>query len=673
MEKFSSIKNLIERVKLKRLFSRNTASPEFTREMSINTLQNDNLSLSNRKKVYYQEIPVYSKEFISKIKRVKTKLKGFKLWLSIHQKVKQIGTNSSLFDAHEAYRRNLDIIMEGKKRKVLAEEMLTKKHCLLLPDSEFKNYWYFIILVVIFYVITAMPLMMAFYEYSTTSIVFYFELFIDVIFLVDMVIIFNSAYIDSRGILHLSRWDICKNYMTGFFLPDFIAIFPFWIFSDFTSAKTQSVSRIARIAKISRIIRISKIVPMIRSMTDSKSLSPIFELLLNYRGTARLFTIFYLIIIISHFISCIWYYIARIDGIYPDSWVARYDFVDDSFSVLYLRGLYFALSVTNTVGFGDISPFKIIEISVCIVIMMFGICIYSFLVATLTSILISLDTKSSRLYAKKSILDELFKKYRISRDLKNEIKSYMKNSKDGDVEDFSETLKELPEKLQYFLVMSMYNQAPSRIQLFVTSDERFCIELIPKLISKELQNNEFVYFKGSLPYEFYLIGKGKVNYVFGKNNVQIKSFNDGSYFGEVELVKYCPRKFSALTGGYCQLFVVTNKIFSQTLYKFPKFSKEIQKKCIVQSVKDNQAFNDVLDVIEKTEISKTFSLSELAGKKKAKKFNFKNKSVLATMYFKKASESASIRKPNRVLVDAYSEIQEVKNKINVLNQLIQNL
>lgn len=663
-----SFRNLLERIKIIPQHTIAVETNVFSRESSLKSLSNEDLSLSERRRDYYCKQPIENERIKSKFLKAKVKLRGYKLWNQISYEVKNFGTNSNLLDAHELYRQNLKDIMENKKRKVYNdfEQPATDIGWLFHPDSTFKYYWYFVILIAVLYVVTGMPLVLAFIEVRPGSGIFIFETIIDFIFFIDMIIIFNSAFINSKGLIEINRWQIFLNYLTGFFIFDFLAIFPFWVFSDVDSPKTHSLTRIIRLTKLTRILRISKIVPIIRSIIDSKSLSSLLDLILSFQGTTRLITITYSIILIAHFISCIWYFIAKIEGIYPDSWIAKLNVDEDRYSTLYLRGIYFAFTVMNTVGFGDIHPSKIPEIAVCIVIMMFGICFYSFLVATLTSILSSLDIDTAKLNSKKSILDELQLKYSISIKLKKEIHQYIKRAKHGDLNVFMETIYKLPRKLQYFLCMSMHKCAPASIRLFLNSEERFAVEIIPQLTVRNYHHGETIYAKGSLPYELYLVSKGRVNIVFGSNNMEIKTFPTGSYFGEVELIKCIPRKFTALAENCTQLLTISSKLFSYILIKYPKVRKEIMEKADVQEMKDTESFNEILNVIEITDVVKTMSVEDLAGEEQILGNMVRGKTIPPTMYFRRTLGSFMVKTNINARKNISLELQDVRNEIDNL-------
>ena len=90
-----------------------------------------------------------------------------------------------------------------------------------------------------------------------------------------------------------------------------------------------------------------------------------------------------------------WYFVAKIEGIGPDSWVVRNDLQDESNSRLYLASFYFSFAILTTVGFGDIHAKTPGEMILCILWMFFGIGFYSFVIGTLTSVLATIDARKA--------------------------------------------------------------------------------------------------------------------------------------------------------------------------------------------------------------------------------------------------------------------------------------
>ena len=107
--------------------------------------------------------------------------------------------------------------------------------------------------------------------------------FVDALFIVDMVLIFNLAYqekLEFGGHWVHNKRTIAKTYLKGWFIIDFLSVLPFWIFSlpgvmlseatfsnstgDTTSSTATSTSlmrmiRLLRMIKIARVLKASRI------------------------------------------------------------------------------------------------------------------------------------------------------------------------------------------------------------------------------------------------------------------------------------------------------------------------------------------------------------------------------------------------------------------------------
>lgn len=113
---------------------------------------------------------------------------------------------------------------------------------MLYPEMSFFKYWNLLISVALIYVCVLMPYSMAFIDENPTwmDIMFYGA---DVIFLLDMSIIFFTAYYDEQGALVQDRKKIALSYLKFWFWMDLISIFPFdLIFENLQSSKINTIS-----------------------------------------------------------------------------------------------------------------------------------------------------------------------------------------------------------------------------------------------------------------------------------------------------------------------------------------------------------------------------------------------------------------------------------------------
>jgi hyperpolarization activated cyclic nucleotide-gated potassium channel 1 len=102
-------------------------------------------------------------------------------------------------------------------------------------------------------------------------------------------------------------------------------------------------------------------------------------------------------------------FIAKLDGFGPDTWVFRAGYIDDEDGTLYLASLYWAFTTMSTVGYGDITAYTDLEKTLAIILMLFGVCFFSFVIGSLASIFNRIDSHEAVLNNKMAIIDEFAK------------------------------------------------------------------------------------------------------------------------------------------------------------------------------------------------------------------------------------------------------------------------
>ena len=86
-------------------------------------------------------------------------------------------------------------------------------------------------------------------------------------------------------------------------------------------------------------------------------------------------------------------------------WDPYYFLMDES--QLYIMSLYFIVTTTSTVGYGDLSASTTIERIYCVIIMLAGVTAFTFISGALSSILSNYDTSQAVLHEKLLYLGKL--------------------------------------------------------------------------------------------------------------------------------------------------------------------------------------------------------------------------------------------------------------------------
>lgn len=99
---------------------------------------------------------------------------------------------------------------------------------LIYPEDKFKSGWDMVMTIVLLVTCIETPLDIAFSSDEPMPILDNpLKLVIDLLFLADIIIIFNTAYYTEDMELIDRRKKICIKYITGWFFIDFMSIIPF--------------------------------------------------------------------------------------------------------------------------------------------------------------------------------------------------------------------------------------------------------------------------------------------------------------------------------------------------------------------------------------------------------------------------------------------------------------
>lgn len=148
---------------------------------------------------------------------------------------------------------------------------------------------------------------------------------IDVSFLLDIIVTFNTAFYDEDNDLIDDRHTIASSYLFGWFFIDLVAIIPFEVLlksvDDNQGNKEKNdlnpLIRIARFGKLYKLVKLIRLVRMLKIMKVFKNknhiVKKINKLLELDQGCERLFFIFLVILMINHISACLWIILATME------------------------------------------------------------------------------------------------------------------------------------------------------------------------------------------------------------------------------------------------------------------------------------------------------------------------------------------------------------------------
>ena len=205
------------------------------------------------------------------------------------------------------------------------------------------------------YIVTFMPYYMVF-DKKTNSRDF-IEILLNVIFIIDMILMFFSAFYDHKDRLVNNHKDIAWSYIKGYFFIDLLTSIPFGlIMQNENTSNTENANKILSLLKLPKLIRMIKLAKIIKVKEAMKGTKIGYYFRIN-GGFLKVLGLGIATLIILHLGTCLWCSLGFLDNQFPNTWIYRYEMLDESEYSIYITAFYFCFTVLTTVGYGDITGF----------------------------------------------------------------------------------------------------------------------------------------------------------------------------------------------------------------------------------------------------------------------------------------------------------------------------
>jgi hyperpolarization activated cyclic nucleotide-gated potassium channel 2 len=275
---------------------------------------------------------------------------------------------------------------------IAAHSDINKACGILYPDSTFKGVWDMSGLIFIIYQSIFIPYRLCF-EVEAEGAFYVVETMIDVAFMLDIVVAFNTGFY-KKGYLVMKRKDIIKHYLKNWFAIDFLASFPYsWVLNK-TTLKSMGVGASGALTKTPQLLRIIKIfkflrfLRLLRVLKLKKLLYKFEEIIMSDMLNAFLgfFKVITVILFIAHWIGCIFYAIGASELDSGMCWLTISEIHDASNFDKYIISLYWAFTTMTTVGYGDVSPYTMSEKIYAMFSMLIACGVFAYVVGSIETI-----------------------------------------------------------------------------------------------------------------------------------------------------------------------------------------------------------------------------------------------------------------------------------------------
>lgn len=534
---------------------------------------------------------------------------------------------------------------------------------IIFPDDTFKLIWDIVILVLMMYTITLTPYRVAFID-SDTSTWMAIDYLIDSLFMTDVVLNCFMAYVNTDEVLVTSHWKIFKNYLKTWMIFDVASSIPTQ--AIFENSGWGTLLRLSKLPRLYRLVKILKLVRLFKVLKNRNKVLSCLECFSKLSiGMERLVYFSLSILAICHLFACGLYFVASFNSDNVNNWVYKYGIVDLSLEEKYLASVYWTVTTLCTIGYGDVTPASDVERAVVVFVELAGVFFYSYTIGTITSLMADMDKKKAKLDAKLIILQDIAKKYNLSRVFYEKLKTALEYNQSTLNKERNEIITNLPKKLAMQLNIVMNRGLIDKNKFFIGKQVKFITTVIDYLKPFKVKAKDIIYKKGEFTEEMFFIKSGEVAiYEDTKpNELVLETLNEGDYFGDIEIFLSEIRYFSAKALKSCELFTLSREdLFTNVLHYFDKIKCEMIveanfRKDAIFKIREN------LNGLEK-------SLKDVEDNTRRKLLSTPEESIQEYAVLRKTLAPTS-----RAMLDENEDasIIEVMKKIDMLSKILTNL
>jgi len=295
-------------------------------------------------------------------------------------------------------------------------------------------------------------------------------------------------------------------------------------------------------------------------------------------GTLRVAKFLISILILMHWLACIWFYTAFASGFPADSWAARANIVDSDTIAQYIRSMYWTITTMTTVGYGDITPARSGEYVLSAIIMLMGASLYAFIIGSIASLLSSIQAAKNSHWERIDSVTEFLRQRHVPAEIDAKVRNYYEYTWERYRGlDKNEMLNDLPGPLRLEILLHLAKGMLETVPLFRHCSPALRNALLTSLQSRTFTPGSYIANEGEVGKSIFFLVEGTVEIISVENNKSWGTLGEGDYFGYMSLALGEHRTATIRAIGFCDFLILNKEDFNRIKSEFPEFNEVLKR------------------------------------------------------------------------------------------------